>query len=312
VADVDGAELEETTRFRVGSITKPIVALLVVDAAAHGELGLDDVVGDIVPGVIRAEPPITVRQLLDHTSGLFDEGNEGNLLEDVARLSDPALRREAVELFRRYEAGEQVLASPRLLVALAETHDRYFEPGTDYHYGNPGYQLAGMVLERATGMTLPDLLADRIAAPLGLSRTTIAPADRRSPEMRGYRIDEAQRKLLDVTDDLATFGNGANGGIVSTAGELLTTIEAIATGSLLPEGLAAEMTTPNLASYGLGVFTYEFACGRFLGHGGLVNGTGSIAMASPDGQTGLVIAMNVHGQFDADLTVLAERVLCGI
>lgn len=138
-------------------------------------------VGDVLPGVVRPEPPVTVRQLLDHTSGIFDFGNEGDPVEDSARLEDTALREEAADLLARHQSGERVIAPDRLLIALAETHDRYFEPGEGYHYSNITYQLAAMVLEAATGQSLAALLEERIARPLGLRHTTVAPPDLASP-----------------------------------------------------------------------------------------------------------------------------------
>ena len=113
--------------------------------------------------------------LLDHTSGVFNVGDESDLATDITNLSDPALRSEATDLATRYLAGEPVTMPDRLFVALAETHDRYFEPGTGYHYSNANYQLAAMVLTQATGLSLADLLRTRIAEPLQLQHTTLAP-----------------------------------------------------------------------------------------------------------------------------------------
>ena len=98
-ADTAGTPITETTRFRIASITKPIVAALVLDAVDRGEVALDDVVGDLLPGTVREDPPITVRQLLDHTSGVFDITNDQTTAEslqaDIARLPDKEIRAEA-------------------------------------------------------------------------------------------------------------------------------------------------------------------------------------------------------------------------
>jgi D-alanyl-D-alanine carboxypeptidase len=309
-ADLDGTPITDTTRFRIASITKPIVAALVLDAVARGKLQLDDVVDDLLPGIVRATPSITMRQLLAHTAGIFDEGNEGDPEADVARLTDPALKAEGESLVRRYQAGEHVIASDRLLVALAETHDRYFAPGEGYHYSNVGYQLAAMLLEHVTGLSLSDLLRTRIVDPLGLRHTTIAPPDLTSPEFRGYDASTVDGSPVDVTDDLLAFGNGGNGGVISTADELLTIMQAIVTGRLLPAALVEEMERPVLESYGLGLATYDLSCGRFYGHGGSVNGTQSIALVTPDGADGIVMAINFRSADDPGLPGLADRVLC--
>jgi D-alanyl-D-alanine carboxypeptidase len=313
-ADIDGTPITRETRFRIASITKPIVAALVLDAVARDEVGLDDVVGDRLPGVLRPEPPVTIRQLLDHTSGIFDESNgvdsQEALAADIARLSDPALRAEAMSVRDQALAGKQVIASDRLLVALSETHDRLFPPGTAFSYSNTNYQVAAMVLERVTEMSLADALEARIVAPLGLSRTSLAPTDTDSPELRGYLASPSDGALTDVTDDLVWFGNGGNGGIISTPDELLTVMQAIVGGAYLPEELTTAMLTPNEGSYGLGIGRYHLSCGTFYGHQGSVNGTLSIAVASPDGRSGAVIALNLRRDVDPDMVGLADDLVC--
>nr|MDP9464520.1 beta-lactamase family protein [Actinomycetota bacterium] len=244
---------------------------------------------------------------------VFDEGNEGDVVADIGLLTDPALKEEAMLLASRYYAGEAVIGPDRLLVAVAETHDRYFEPGTGYHYSNINYQLAAMVLERATGTSLADLLQARIVEPLGLRHTTIAPSDTGSPELRGYGKNETDGSLIDLTDDLLAFGNGGNGGIISTADELLSIVGAIVSGRLLPASLVAEMLHPTRqsgASYGLGVTRYHLSCGTFYGHEGSVNGTRSIAIVATDGDDGAVIALNLRSSSDPKLPTLADELLC--
>jgi D-alanyl-D-alanine carboxypeptidase len=276
----------------------------------RGEVALDAVVGDLLPGVLRADPPITVRQLLAHTSGVFDEGNEGDPLADVAAIADAALRAEAEALVSRFAAGERPVVPDRVLVALAETHDRYFQPGLGYHYSNVNYQLAVMVLERVTGRSLDTLLRERIVDPLGLERTSLAPADATSPELRGYEVRD-DGTLSDTTDDLSWFGNGGNGGILTTPVELTRMLRAIVTAELFTPELVTAMETPPIGSYGLGLARYATACGPFLGHGGSVTGTQSIALMSADGTRSLVLAVNARSGTDPLLATLAEGVLCG-
>ncbi len=314
-ADTAGTPLNESTRFRIASITKPVVAALVLDAVHRGEVALDDVVGDLLPGTVRADPPITVRQLLDHTSGVFDASNEQTSVEDlqadVASLPDPAIRADAQEALDGYLAGHQVIAPATVIVALSELHDRYFPPGTGYHYSNTGYQLAGMVLEEVTGRSLADLLRERLAEPQGLKHMSLTPPDIASPELRGYGTSTEDGSLVDVTDDLSFFGNGANGGILSTPGELLATMRTIVGGQMLPADLTAQMKEPNRESYGLGLATYQLTCGTFYGHEGGVNGTASIAIVSPDAADGAVIALNLRTDEDPRLPALADQMLCG-
>lgn len=312
IADLSGTEIDQTTRFRVGSITKPIVAALVLDTVADGDLALDETVSDVVPDVLRADPPVTVRMLLDHTSGVFDQINEGRPA-DVDQLPDPKMRAEARTLIRRYADGEPVIVPDRIVVALAETHDRYFDPGAGYHYSNTNYQLAVMALEAVTEASFAALLDERIAEPLGLARTTVAPPDIESPELRGYVRGVREGMYTDVTDDLVEFGNGGNGGVISTADELLTITQAIVSGEIVPPGLVEEMITMTPQSdftYGLGLVRYDLPCGTFYGHEGKVSGTVSIALSDPVGSRGAVIAFNLANHTDPGLVELADALMC--
>jgi len=213
----------------------------------------------------------------------------------------------------------------RVIVALAETHPRYFAAGTGWHYSNPNYQLAGMVIEHAAGRPLAEVLADRISAPLGLASMSLAPADRTSPELRGYDAFAADGslaatiaagRLVDVTDDLSFFGNGGNGGLLTTALDLARFFAALSSGRVLPPALLEQMREPSVPSwaasgpYGLGLATYTMSCGRFHGHAGSVVGVQSIALADIEGRRVVVVAVNARAAADPGLAALADRLIC--
>jgi D-alanyl-D-alanine carboxypeptidase len=312
-ADLEGAKLTPTTRFRIASITKPVVAFLVLDAVNRGELSLDDVVSRYVGEPLRPEPPVTVRMLLDHTSGIFNVGDEGDITADIDALTDPVLKAQALDLGARYLAGEPVRMPAELYVALAETHDRYAAPGEDYHYSNPNYQLAAMVLEQATGSSFDELLRTRLVEPLGLEHTTTAPADSGLPEMHGYMTDATTGELTDQTGAFLALGNGGSGGVISTPEELFRIMRAIVAGDMLPPALAADMKDATLQSafeYGLGLGRYDLSCGTFYGHQGSVTGTQSIALMSDDDTAGVVLVLNLVDVNRPGLLALAESMLC--
>jgi D-alanyl-D-alanine carboxypeptidase len=312
-ADLDGSPISATTRFRIGSITKPLTSALVLDAAARGELSLDDTVQSWVPGVIDDVPPVTIRMLLAHTSGIFNAGDEGDVVGDIGRISDSVMREQAQDLGTRYLAGEAVIVPDVVWIAMAETHPLYFEPGSGHHYSNVNYQLAAMALEAATGEDLASLLHERLAAPLGLSSTTTAPDDLDLPDMRSYTMDAASGEVIDTTTDLLAVGNGGSGGVVSTAGELLDLMQAILSGDLLPAPLVAEMTRPTEQSdgtYGLGVVTFDLECGDYWGHAGAIAGMHTLAVVRPDRGEGLVLAVNARGNPEPNLLQAAEELLC--
>lgn len=313
-ADLAGTPITDGTRFRIGSITKPIVATLVLQAVGRGELSLDATVDRLLPGVLMPGPPVTVRMLLNHTSGIFDETNDApDVAGDIQKIADPGLRAEGLALLPRALQGEPVIASDRLLVALSETHPRYFAPGAGYHYSNINYQLAAMILTRVTGQSPATLLQSGIIAPLGLRHTSLTPPDVASPELRGYDRQPGAAPV-DVTDSLVLFGNGGNGGVITTAGELLTIVQAIVSGRLVPKAELKDMETmtpQSLDTYGLGLARYNLACGTYYGHGGSVDGTQSIAIASADGRSGVVAAVNLTASgSDPDLRTLAEQLIC--
>lgn len=89
VADLAGTALTNDSRFRIGSITKTIVAALVLDSVARGDVSLDDPVAELLPGVVPAQRSMTLRMLLDHTSGIFNVGDEGDVIADIDKLTDP-------------------------------------------------------------------------------------------------------------------------------------------------------------------------------------------------------------------------------
>jgi len=313
-ADLDGAPIVPTTRFRIGSISKTVTSALVLDAVARGELSLDDTIQSWVPGVVDDEPAITIRMLLAHTSGIFNAGDEGDVASDIGRISDPDLRQQAQDLGARYLAGEPVIVPDLVLIALAKTHPLYFEPGRGHHYSNVNFQLAAMALEAATGKDLASLLEERLAVPYDLSATTTAPTDLHVPDMRSYTRDPATGQLLDTTTDLLGVGNGGSGGVISTADDLLDLLQAIVVGDLLPDRLLAEMTTPTQQSegtYGLGMVTFVLKCGSYFGHAGAIAGMHTLALVSTDGRDGLVLAVNVRGDPEPDLLAAAEELLCG-
>ena len=312
-ADTHGTAISNQTRFRIASLTKPMVAALVLDAAARHELSLDDVVNELLPGLLRPDQPITVRMLLNHTSGVFDEANDGNPGADGKRLNNFQLRRQVSQLVARRRAGGRVVYSDRLLVALAETHARYFPPGISYHYSRTDYQLAAMVLEHVTHSSLATLMSTRITVPLGLRHTTVAPTDLGSPELRGYGTNRSPGGLVDLTDDLSLFGNGGSGGVIATADDVLTIMRAIVSGRLLSVAQVDDMKMPTVQStnlYGLGLITYHLTCGVFYGHEGGVAGTASIAIVSNSGDSGVVIALNRRDGSDPQLLSLAQKLLC--
>jgi D-alanyl-D-alanine carboxypeptidase len=298
VADVaTGEELTAEHRFRIGSVTKVFVAALVLRLVADGRLDLDQEAAPFVPGV-------TVRQLLNHTSGLDDFG-----FDWTPYRQDPA---------HSWELG------PREQLALVLEEPRLFAPGEGWAYHGSNYLALRLVVEAATGMSLADALRLQVFAPLGLQKTDLVEGPLRGDCAHGYfpadnPIWPGEADPLDVTEIDVPF-HGAGGGIVSTVGELGTLLRAVLGGELLPGRLRAEMLDAvesdweETDRYGLGIGEItsvmgrqRSSCGAAWGHLGFSLGYVAIALSSEDGGRQVVICANGHPA-EAELEAFLDAV----
>ncbi|GAA3083394.1 hypothetical protein GCM10020000_81930 [Streptomyces olivoverticillatus] len=181
-------------RFRIGSSTKTFTATVVLQLVAEGRIGLDSPADDYLPG-FGLDRRITVRMLLQHTSGLFSYTGEyypdGTVVPGI-----PWQGQEYVDnQFHTYQSEE--------LVRLALSKPARFEPGTDWSYSNTNYVLAKLLIEEVTGRSLAEEMQRLILQPLGLSGTVVPGASPEIPEPHAhgyYRYEDAgQWKVVDVT-----------------------------------------------------------------------------------------------------------------
>ncbi|MEV7023092.1 serine hydrolase domain-containing protein [Kitasatospora sp. NPDC093558] len=286
-------------RFRIGSTTKTFVATVVLQLAAEGRLSLDDSVDRWLPGVVDGpgyQPDrITVRQLLNHTSGVFNYVMD----DDVQRTAiGPAF------LQHRFDSY-----TPAQLVGIAMRHTPDFAPGGGWKYSDTNYVLAGLIVERATGTTLAAQIEQRITTPLGLRSTyTPDPADVtiHGPHGRGYtRLADPspEAPIHDVTELSPSWG-WASGDMISTVGDLNTHFAALLGGRLLPSAQQQEMftvipTPPKEwikdTTYGLGVSSIKLSCTTVWGMGGAINGSWSYTYGSRDGRH--LLSTHVNGDW---------------
>ncbi|RPE43900.1 D-alanyl-D-alanine carboxypeptidase [Streptomyces sp. Ag109_O5-1] len=174
-----GAPRSPDDRFRVGSITKTFVATVLLQLEAEGRLSLDDTVDKWLPGVVTGNGNdgrrITVRRLLNHTSGIFNYTAD----DDFGRtyfLADGFFK-------HRYDT-----LTPAALVAIAMKHKPAFAPGTSWAYSNTNYVLAGMVIKAVTGRSYAEEITNRLIRPLRLTGTSL-PGTRTTvprPSSRAY------------------------------------------------------------------------------------------------------------------------------
>ena len=289
VADIaTGTALTPDHRFRIGSVTKIFVASLVLRLVEEGLLELD---GDAAPFAAG----ITIRQLLNHTSGLDDHlGDPIAFFEPYRR--DPAHRWELAA----HDELELVLAKPRL-----------FPPGEGWAYRGSNYLVLRLLVEEATGMSLRAALRERILDPFGLDRTDLVEEPLRGDCARGYLppdnpILPGGPGLVDVTElDLPFYRAG--GGIVSTARDVAAFLRALLGGDLISDRLRAQLLDavdsdwPETDRYGLGIGEVtalmrrkQSNCGAAWGHLGFSPGYIAIALSSEDGKRQVVICANGH------------------
>lgn len=216
----------------IGSVTKTFVAAAVLELASAGLVGLDDRIGDLLPAYPNVPPDVTVRQLLDHTSGIADVFNPTT---SVALETDPDRAWTADALF-------------------STVHEPWHPPGAGWSYANANYYLLGLLVERASHEPLADSLERRFFRPLGLEATRLlTPADPGS-----------------LSAGWATIF-WASGGMESSAADLARWGDALYAGEILDAPMRAAMLDVNGSGYGLGVQQLSLAGVEGVGHTGLLD-----------------------------------------
>ncbi|GIJ49621.1 serine hydrolase [Virgisporangium aliadipatigenens] len=279
VADrATGRAMTGHDQFEIGSVTKTFTATLVLQQFDRGRIALDAPVERYLPGVVPNGANITVRMLLNHTSGLFNY------------IADPGY-------YLRMEQNPQHVATERELLDLAFAHAPDFAPGRGWNYSNTNYVLLGMLLRQVTGRPMPELIRRHIAGPLGLTRTYY-PDPRATHTGRGYAHGYAVSfggptlSYVDVSDRPLGGWAGAGGALISTPGEVSRFLGAVLRAELFSRRALAEMRTtvplPDSVGipggYGLGLIRLDTACGTVWAHGGDTRGHHTRATATGDGR----------------------------
>ena len=324
-----GTPVPWDARFRIGSFTKTFVAATVLQLAGEHRLSLDDTVDRWLPGVVRGNGNdgrrVTVRQLLQHTSGL------------------PEYLRGMPWLFEQesFEEHRFDTVTARQAVDLAMTFPPDFAPGARWSYSNTNYMLAGMIIERVTGHTWQQEVQRRVVRPLGL-RHTVLPGT--SPEIpRPHAVGYERFPGPDATEEDPDYGEpidatrlnpswgGAAGEMISTTDDGNRFLQALIQGRVLKRAQLAEMlrTVPTNeefrqnwpgARYGLGIMWIPNSCGGSWAHGGDIMGFRTRNGVTPDGARSVVVSINTDSTkpdpdapaVDGDLTLeLIDHALCG-
>jgi CubicO group peptidase (beta-lactamase class C family) len=224
------------TVFEAGSVSKQFTAAAVLLLVERKQIALDDDIRKYFPEIPAYEKPITIRELLNHTSGLRDWGE----VESIAGW--PRTTREYTHA--------------HVLEILSRQHALNYPPGTAWSYTNSGYNLAAMLVERVSGLSLQAFSRKEFFEPLGMTSTQWRDDFRRIVPNRAIAYEQ---KGQDWQQDMPFEDIYGNGGLLTTVGDLLKWNANLAFGKLHPE-IFAQMQQPSTLSdghpinYGLGLF----------------------------------------------------------
>lgn len=272
-------------RVRIGSITKSFVAVTALQLVAEGKIELDGPVSKYVPHI--KDNRITVRQILQHTSGLPDYV----VAAGVAKIDD---------IRNKYFA-------PHELLDIALTLPPRFQPGEKYEYSNTNYVVAGLMIQKVTGRPAAEEVQKRVIDRAKLNDTYWPKQGEqriRGRHARAYVLSDMfdpKSKVVDATE-LDTSVAWASGAMVSTPADVAKFYKTLLQGGLLRKPQLDEMrrTVPvdDKNAYGLGLESTKLSCGGvYWGHGGSIHGWGSLGGATDSGREAAITLTALPGTF---------------
>ncbi|GAA2777369.1 serine hydrolase domain-containing protein [Crossiella cryophila] len=296
----EGGLIPAEARFRIGSQTKTMAATTLLKLVEEGRIGLADKLAAVLPevavdGLVERAEEITVRQLIQHTSGVPDWYSRAGSTEPAFDVFDFTTHHRPLDI-----------------VKMTRGLPRTGAPGEKFTYSNTGYTLIGMIVEKVTGRSLARELDRRLFQPLGMSQTYLAakpPEGIKGPHGHGYYPDSTGAPR-DVDRFNASWGYGA-GGVISTTRDISAFYRAFYQGRLLPSALQEVLTggPQGLARQGSG------QCGDDLRiFGGTAPGYSAVTLTSTDGRRQLAVAATRSTADDGEVITAmikaAEAVLC--
>jgi CubicO group peptidase (beta-lactamase class C family) len=295
LADVENdVPVTAKTVHRIGSITKQFTSAAIMRLVEEGKLSLDDTLGKMLPNTPSAWRGVTLRRLLNHTSGIRSYTGAGPRW----------LRRRREDM------------SPDSIVSIVRDDTLDFRPGVRWSYNNTGYVLLGMIIERASGKPYAKYLEDEFFRPLGLSQTYYCSAQPIiKHRAQGYELSNRQLVNAEYLSMTQPFSAGA---LCSTVGDLVAWQRALVGGSVVRPASYVAMTSPEKLSdgkpltygYGLGVGMLETH--RRVGHGGGINGFITDLSYYPADTLHVVVLANTSPSNPARLGEQIARVALGL
>lgn len=281
------------TVYRLGSITKQFTAMAIMLLVEDGKLSVDDELTKFLPDYPTGGRQITIRHLLNHTSGI----------KDFTRTKD-------FEKFARLDHTHDEMR------ALFQIEPLDFEPGTKWGYSNGGYYLLGMIIEKASGQKYEEFLEQRIFEPLNMSATRYGHPQQLIPHRAaGYKYFFGQ---LTNDDGISMDPPFAAGALVSNIIDMIKWHQALEAGALVSSKSYEEMYRPTKIAngtsrpYGYGWRVARLAGHNTIGHGGGINGFSTMISRYPDDHLAVIVLSNTAGANPGAVADRIARLILGI
>jgi D-alanyl-D-alanine carboxypeptidase len=283
LAVIDPRRPSPDDHMRIASVAKAFSGAVALRLVDRGGLHLDDSIGRRLPKLPVAWHAVTLRELLQHTSGLPDYSG--------------------ADSFRRLvQADPRRTFDSRRLLSFVADQPLLFPPGSRYQYSNSDNIAVALMAEASTGRRYEDLLKSLVTDRLGLRHTSLPSGFALpTPFMHGYDVPPTG-PVEDVSTVLSASGAWASGGIVSTPNDLDTFIRAYAGPGLISPATRKEQQNvvaggseppgPGSNAAGLAIFRYTTRCGVVYGHTGNTLGYTQLALATADGSRSLTFSVN--------------------
>lgn len=286
-SDSAGSPLTPDEVFRIGSITKMFTAVLTLLLVDDGLVELDSLVTEYVTRV-RVPDGVTVRNLLEHTSGIPDiaDSPAGPMREP---RDDP-----------------QHVWTPEETIGLIDNEEPLWEPGTVTGYSNTNYIILGVLIEEVTGLPFETVLRSRVVDPLELGSTYMAGMEEGSEPFEAYVNVDGSTEPIDFDYTAIASNAWAAGGLVSSVADLHAMLDALFEGRIVSTGSLAAMVDRGFAAFGL-VKYGNF--GEVYGHGGRIPGYTTLVLHAPEtGKTAVWVTTNHGISFESAVKSVAEYI----
>lgn len=264
------------TKFKVCSLTKQFTAALVLLLEQDGKLHIDDPVSKYLPDAPASWEKITLRNLLDHTSGIPDLINE-----------------------KEFGTWSMSPHTPKEQLAIFRDKPLEFGPGARFEYSNSNYVVLGLVIEQVSGQRYETLLRDRILEPLRMENTGLDTDELVLPR-RAEGYGQGKNSLV-AARSMSMSVPWAAGSLYSTTGDLLRWEQGLFGGKILNGSELKAMTTADKGNYGLGVEVRDVDGMKVIEHGGGIQGFSAELIYVPERNIGVAVLSNVYSSVPGTL-----------